>query len=109
VYENLRYLVDASGAGEFNKCMFVFAGTNEVFEDSERGMKIYPALYQRLGNGLDKAGSSFTNMRKPIMSLKTLCLEDIQILTDRIIEFHRITYNWTPKLSNESIRNWVLM
>jgi hypothetical protein len=30
-------------------------------------------------------------------------------LTDRIIEFHRITYNWTPKLSNESIRNWVLM
>lgn len=109
VYENLRYLVDASGAGEFKKCMFVFAGTNEVFEDSERGMKTYPALYQRLGNGLDKASSSFTNLRKPIMSLKTLNLEDIQILTDRIIQFHRITYSWTPKLSNEAIRNWVLL
>lgn len=108
VYENLRYLVDASGAGEFNKCMFVFAGTNEVFEDGEKGIKTYPALYQRLGNGPDK-DSSFTNLRKPIMVIKALTLEDIQSLTDKIIHYHRLSYDWTPKLSNEAIRNWVLV
>jgi hypothetical protein len=108
-YENLRYLVDSSGAGEFNKCMFVFAGTDEFFEDSEKGIKTYASLYQRLRNGLTINNSSFLDMRKPILSLKKLGLEDIQALTDKIVMYHREAFNWIPKISNEAIRNWTLL
>ncbi len=108
-YENIRYIVDESLSGGFGKCMFVFAGTNEVFENDEKGIKTYPALYQRLGNGSGNADAAFTNLRKPVIRLKRLNLEDIQELTDKIIEHHVKAFKWSPKLSNEGIRNWSLL
>ena len=38
-YENIRYLVDSCGGGDFKSCLFVFAGTDRVFNDAEKGMK----------------------------------------------------------------------
>ncbi len=108
-YENLRYLIDSCGSGEFNKCMFVFAGTNEFFENKEKGIKTYAALYQRLGDRLTINDSFFINLRKPILNLKTLSFEDIQALTDKIVMCHREAFNWIPKISNETIRNWTLL
>jgi hypothetical protein len=108
-YENLRYLVDSSGAGEFSNCLFVFAATEELFEDSEKGIRTYDALHQRIGNGLEKSSSSFLDKRRPVMNLTKLNMEDIQALTDKIVAVHLDAYNWTPKISNEAIRNWTLL
>ena len=108
-YENLRYLVDSSGANEFSNCLFVFAATEEFFEDSEKGIKTYAALHQRIGTGPDKSGSSFPDRRRPVMNLSKLNLEDIQALTDKIVAVHLNAYNWNPKISNEAIRNWTLL
>jgi hypothetical protein len=107
-YENLRYLVDSCGASDFTNCMFIFAGTEEFFTDEEKGIKTYAALYQRLGNGTG-GNSSFPDARKPVMSLKKLGLEDIQALTDKVLRYHTEAYGWTPKISSEAIRNWVLV
>lgn len=108
-YENLRYIIDASGAGEFNKCMFIFAGTNEIFEDEEKGVKTYYSLYQRLGNLSGRNVSVLPDARQPVMHLRKLSLEDLHQLTDRITAYHMKAYNWTPKNSSEAIKNWVLV
>lgn len=110
-YENLRYIVDGIGAGEFGRCMFVFAGTNDFFENSDKGIKTYYALYQRLGmvsfNGHPSA--SAYNPRLPVMQLGKLNFENLQALTEKIISLYSKAYGWTPKNSSESIRNWVLV
>ena len=108
-YENLRYLVDSSGAGEFSNCMFVFAATDEFFEDRERGIQTYSALYQRIGGKPDNFSASFPDKRRPVMHLAKLNPGDIQALTDKIVTIHREAYQWAPGISNEAIRNWTLL
>lgn len=108
-YETLRFLVDTCFGGDFKSCMFLFAGTREVFDDEERGMKTYQALYQRLGDPLTKNSPSMTDMRQPVLRLNPFTLEDLQILTQRIVGLHKLSFDWEPEISVEAIRNWTLM
>lgn len=110
-YENLRYIVDGVGAGEFEKCMFVFTGTNELFEDEEKGIKTYYALYQRLGNISFKDNSTAmgNNLRQSVMCLHKMSFENLLALTEKIVLMYTKAYGWIPKNSSEAIRNWVLV
>ena len=108
-YENLRYIIDGCGSNDFSNCMFLFAGTCEVFEDEERGIKTYQALYQRLGGSVENAGYFPGSGRGVIMKLEKLSLDDLQSLTDKIIHLHGHAYGWKPKISSEAVRNWTLL
>lgn len=108
-YENLRYIIDICGTGEIPQCMFVFAGTNELYENPEKGIKTYDALSQRLGNAIDKQNQSLTDIRQPIIRLHRFAREQLQALTDRIVEIYNKAYDLKPTISNESITSWTLL
>jgi hypothetical protein len=108
-YENLRNMIDICCSGELGSCMFVFAGTNDFFDNPDKGIKTYEALAQRLGDAIDKSNSAMYDVRQPIMRLKKLSVEEFQELTDRVIEIYTKLYNFTPKTNNESIRSWTFI
>ena len=105
----MQNIVDSCGGGDFKSCLFVFAGTDTVFEDEEKGVKTYHALYQRLGEAISKSTTSISDMRQPVLRLGRLDNEELQQLTDRIVEIHKTAYNWEPKISSEAARNWTLL
>ncbi len=108
-YENLRYIVDSTCGGDFKNCLFVFAATDEFFEDRERGVKTYHALYQRLGDAPLSDNPVVMDMRLPIMRMTKLSHDDLLMLAEKIILLHKTAYNWTPYITAESARNWVLL
>jgi len=108
-YENLRYLIDSCGNEDLSGCMFCFAGTLDFFENTEKGIKTYPALDQRLGNAIDKKNSSLSDIRQTIMRLSNLNGDEFQLLTDEIIKLHKQAYNWQPQISNGAIKSWTLL
>jgi hypothetical protein len=108
-YENLRNIIDSCGSSDFKSCLFVFAGTDTVFEDEEKGVKTYHALYQRLGEAISKSTSSISDIRQPVLRLGRLDNKELQELTDRIVEIHKTAYGWEPGISSEAARNWTLL
>jgi hypothetical protein len=108
-YENLRSMIDICCSGELGGCMFVFAATNDFFENPEKGIKTYEALSQRLGDAIDKSNSALYDVRQPIIRLQKLSVEEFQELTDRVIDIYKKLYNFEPKTSNESIRSWTFI
>jgi hypothetical protein len=108
-YENLRNIIDICCSGELGSCMFVFAATDDFFDNPEKGIKTYQALSQRLGDAIDKSNSALCDVRQPIMRLQKLSVEEFQELTDRVIEIYKLLYNFQPKTSNESIRSWTFI
>ena len=108
-YENLRNIIDICCSGELGSCMFVFAATNDFFENPEKGIKTYEALSQRLGDATDKSNSALYDVRQPVIRLHKLNTEEFQELTDRVINIYKMLYNFVPANSNESIRSWTFI
>ena len=108
-YENLRSLIDLCCSGELGSCMFVFAATNDFFENPEKGIKTYEALSQRLGDAIDKSNSALYDVRQPIIRLQKLSIYEFQELTDRVIDMYKLLYSFEPRTSNESIRSWTFI
>ena len=108
-YENLRYIIDSCGENSFGNCMFVFAGTETIFEDPEKGIKTYQALDQRLGETSSKGNQGIYDMRQTVITLQKLDNEDLQSLTNRIVQLHQTACDWKPKISSEAARNWTLL
>ena len=108
-YENLRNIIDICCSGELGSCMFVFAATNDFFENPEKGIRTYEALSQRLGDAIDKSNSVLHDVRQPVIRLHKLNTEEFQELTDRVIDIYKILYDFEPITSNESIRSWTFI
>lgn len=108
-YENLRYIIDSCGTSEITNCLFVFAGTNDFFNNTEKGIITYEALSQRLGNAIDKQNRSLTDIRQPILRLHRFTKEQLQTLTNNIVELYQIAYDLKPAITNDSITNWTLL
>lgn len=87
-YGNMRQLIDSSGMGELDYCGFIFAGTPEFFENEEKGVKSYQALYQRIGE-LIKGSADVVNMRQPVIELKKFTKEDYTELSHKVIKIHQ--------------------
>jgi hypothetical protein len=108
-YENLRYIIDTCGTNEITHCLFVFSGTNDFFNSTEKGIMTYEALSQRLGNAIDKQNRSLTDIRQPILRLHRFTKEQLQILTNKIVEIYQIAFGLKPTITNDSITNWTLL
>ncbi len=104
-YANIRYMMDACGTGEFEKCGFVFAGTQELFQNDEKGFKSYAALNQRIGSLIPHGKHEVRNLRQPIVTLKAI--EPIQFLemTDKIMALHLEHYQYTTQVEAQSLHH----
>lgn len=108
-YQNLRYIIDNTLGGEFKNCFFVFAATDEFFTDSERGIKTYHALYQRLGEASPSDPGLVSDMRLPVIRMTRLSQDDLLSLAEKLIALHKTAYNWAPYINAEAAMNWALL
>ncbi|MDZ4171534.1 MAG: BREX system ATP-binding domain-containing protein [Methanobacteriaceae archaeon] len=85
----VRYLYDECNMGNFEKTLFVMAGTDEFFENPEKGVPSYPALHQRIKDAIE---SEYKDLRKPIMKLEGFTNEDLDTLTRKILVLYSSVY-----------------
>lgn len=90
-YENLRRIVDATSNQELNHVLFIFTATELFFEDEERGIPSYQALYQRIHSLKRK---DYKDLRVPIVSLDGLNKEQLINISYKIREIHSKVYDW---------------
>ena len=109
-YDNLRYLIDQSYGGKLPHCLFVFAGTPELFDDPEKGIVTHEALNQRLGRSIERVRvpGEAQDMRQPVITLNPFKKEGLQHLTDRVVAIYEKAFDFSPETSYESIQNWTL-
>lgn len=106
-YENIRYIIDEASLGELHSCLFVFAATDNLFNNEEKGFQSYEALNQRLGN-YPTTSSNFYDSKQMVMNLPSPRLEDFNVLTGIIMGIYDEVYSLEPLISQESLMNWTL-
>jgi hypothetical protein len=90
-YANMRQLMDSAGAGLLEHAGFLFAGTDDFFDDEEKGLKSYMALYQRIGNSMESP-SSIINVKQPVLEIQALRDEDYETLANKLAALHAKRY-----------------
>jgi hypothetical protein len=105
-YENLRNVIDMSAAGEINNSMFVFAATNELFENEEKGLKTYAALYNRIASSYETDKVFLKDLRKPVIKIKGLGVDDLFQLTQKILYIHKVVYKWEPQIRDSILKQF---
>lgn len=105
IYENLRTIIDMSAAGEFNNCMFVFAGTNDLFENDEKGLKSYTALYKRVASNFGNS-NHLRDLRQPVIKITGLGPQHLYELLNKVIDIHKNLHNWKPQISQDTIKEF---
>lgn len=108
-YENLRLILDECALGQPENTIFIFAATEAIINDRIKGIPSYQALSQRLGNPADKANSSLSDKRQPLMYLPPFHYKDLSELSIKIIKLHKELYNCDFRITDESIINWALL
>ncbi len=107
-YSNIRQLIDSAGGGEFNNAGFIFAGTNEFFDDEEKGLKSYQAIHQRIGETI-KSKKHLDNVRQPVLTIEAFTKEDFTSLSKKVLEVHEEKYDYTFDGSIEHLVNLTML
>lgn len=107
-YENLKYLIDLTVSGDLVNTMFLLSGTEEIVNNEEKGFRSNIALSQRLGNAIDSYKSGLVDIRQPIVMLKDIELKDYISITEKIVVIYKKAFNTEIKITDESLKNWVL-
>ena len=89
-YNYMRDIYDNCNLGKFQSSLFIFAGTNDLFEDS-RGISSYEALDDRIKHVLD---TDLIDMRTPVVKLQGFDKNEIIKFSQKILEMHSEVYNW---------------
>jgi adenosylhomocysteinase len=92
-YTAIREIVDSCEEA-FPYCLFVFAGTQPLFEDEFRGIASYQPLYQRIKN---TQVTSERDLRQPIIRLEELGTEALLEVAKRVRKLHGDAYEWNAK------------
>lgn len=108
-YANIRYIMDCCGTGELKNCGFIFAGTDELFNNPEKGIKSYDALNQRIGNNITDGKGNASSLRNPLITLKEFKKEDFINLTKKIINIHSSYYSYSVPVDIYTIYNLVVI
>lgn len=108
-YANIRYIMDACGTGELEKCGFVFAGTKELFMNEEKGFKSYDALNQRIGSTIPGGKGHTANLRQPVIELKAFDQVDYFKITEKIMAIHGSHYHYRAPVDVTTIYNLVMI
>ena len=106
-YANIRHIIDMCGIGELESCGIIFAGTNELFENEEKGFKSYGALYQRIGEIV--RNENIKNVRQPIIELREFSEDEYYKLSEIILNIHENKYKYRSTMDIKSIYNLVIV
>jgi len=86
-FNQLREIIDRLSAGFLQRTYFLWLGTDVWFENKNRGIASYHALYDRMKNITgDDSGKSL------ILSLKPLELDGFKMLARKLIKLYRECY-----------------
>lgn len=107
-YEIIRYFIDDCATGELKNVMFVFAATNDLLNDPQKGISSYEALSQRLGDPADQKNSLLLDKRQPVLRLTKPSFDDLSKVTNKIYKIYEELFGLKPQISIESIMNWTL-
>jgi hypothetical protein len=91
-YENLCYLMDKTVRGEFAHCGFLLAGTEDLYNDTLRGVASHQALYDRLKPGWE--GASARDCRQSLIQLAGFDHGKLHEVARRVRRVHGIAYGW---------------
>ncbi|AWX31850.1 BREX system ATP-binding domain-containing protein [Methanosphaera sp. BMS] len=103
-YNYMRDIYDNCNNGTFNGMLFVFAGTQQFYEDEKKGVKSYDALYSRIVNVLE---SDYDDLRTPIVNLHGFKENDVKKISDLIIDMHQETYQWDISNAKEAVSEFI--
>ncbi|HPB63195.1 MAG TPA: DUF2791 family P-loop domain-containing protein [Mesotoga sp.] len=88
-FNQLREIIDRLSAGFLQRTYFLWLGTDVWFENKNRGIASYHALYVRMKNITgDDSGKSL------ILSLKPLELDGFKMLARKLIKLYRECYSF---------------
>lgn len=93
-YNYIRDIYDNCNLGKFQSSLFVFAGTNDLFEEPKKGIPSYAALDDRIKKVFD---TDLVDMRTPVIYLTGFDKEDILNASAKLLEMHSEAYNWDAK------------
>lgn len=94
-YTAIREIIDSCESA-FPHCLFVFAGTQPLFEDEFKGIASYQPLYQRIKN---TQASSVRDLRQPIIRLEELGRDSLLAVSRRVRAIHGRAYGWEAHLA----------
>ena len=89
-YNYIRDIYDNCNLGKFQSSLFIFAGTNDLFED-EKGIISYEALDDRIKHVLD---TDLVDMRTPVINLQGFDKNELNKISQKILEMHCEVYEW---------------
>jgi hypothetical protein len=108
-YENIRYLCDLTAREEIPNCYFIFAGTEDVFQDETKGIPSYQALYARIRNGNNFMKGAIRDARAPLVYLDNFDQERLLEVSRKVIKVHETAYEWDTNglISNQVIESLI--
>jgi len=92
-YESLRSIMDLISSKELPNVYCIWLGTPQWFENSERGVNSYLALYDRLKTEMSTTTESTVQILKPV---SPAIYKDFIV---SIIDIYSLAYNIKPKIS----------
>ena len=95
-YENIRLLMDKTVQGEFSHCGFIFAGTEDLFNDDIRGIPSYQALHDRLKPGWGRRRAK--DFRQPLIQLEGFDKPKLREVALKVRDVHAVAFGWQPAL-----------
>lgn len=107
-YYNLRHLIDLTISGQLPNTCFVFSGGDHLFK-SEKGIRSYEALSQRLGHAINTKSQALMDMRQPIMYLNKLDFEVYYELGEKLTYLYKKVFDFNLNISINSLKNWVFL
>ncbi|GAA5819225.1 MAG: DUF2791 family P-loop domain-containing protein [Methanobrevibacter sp. CfCl-M3] len=102
-YNYMRDLYDECSKGNFKNSLFVFAGTPQFFEDSNKGIRSYQPLEDRITKIIE---SEAKDLRTPIIDLEGFNKETLMEIAAKLMVMHEEVYKWnasdkfTPIIEN---------
>lgn len=105
--ENIRLLMDKTVQSEFGQCGFIFAGTEDLFNDDRRGIPSYQALHDRLKP--ERGRRKSRDVRQPLVQLEGFDQAKLQEVARKVREVHGIAYAWQPadRLTDELLTRFI--
>ncbi len=96
-YENIRYICDMAAKEEIPHSYFIFAGTEDVFQDEVKGIPSYQALHARIKSDKSFIKGKVRDVRAPLIYLDNFDEERLNQVSRKVLEVHEIAYEWNSK------------
>lgn len=93
-YENIRYICDMAAREEIPNSYFIFAGTEDVYQDEVKGIPSYQALYARIKSDKSFVKGKVRDVRAPLVYLDNFDEVRLTEVSEKVIKVHEVAYEW---------------